>query len=87
MPPPINTAPDRRASNRLCFGFINQARPRLAARPQPESSVAPIKTDTTHITGYWCSTGKLESMNCGRNAVKNAIDFGLVIATTKPRQA
>ena len=86
MPPPISTAPDKCPSSRLCFGFMNQARPRLAARPQ-ESSVARIKTDTTHITSIWCSTDKLESMNCGRNAVKNAIDFGLVIATTKPRQA
>jgi hypothetical protein len=47
---------------------------------------AASRTDTAHITASWRSTGSAGSTNCGRNAVKNAIVFGLDSATAKPRQ-
>ena len=47
MPPPINTAPDRRPSNFARDGFMKNARPRPDAIAQPESMTQAMRIDVS----------------------------------------
>ena len=86
MPPPISATPDRRPSNLARHDVMNQARPSPAATAQAESVQTASTTETAHMTASCRSTGRLGSMNCGRNAVKNAMLFGFETATNSPRR-
>src|SRR5215218_3332257 len=85
MPPPINAKADRRASKRARAGWRNQDRPRPAATAQAQSLDAASNTDTEHMIASCPPAGSEGSTNCGRNAVKNAMVLGFVIATRTPR--
>ena len=65
---------------------MNQARPMPAATAQAQSETPAIRTEAAHIAASCGPAGSLESMNCGRKAVKKTIVFGLDSATIRPRR-
>jgi hypothetical protein len=55
---------------------MNQAWPSPEATTQHESLTPASITVATHITTNRSAAGRAGSTNCGKNAVKNAIDLG-----------